>query len=142
MPESTFYAKVLRGIPRLVGHWLLLGQASPDRLAMILADTARLAKLGEPAEAAPSGKQLEKWSNDQQPPLWAARTSLFLLVQMPSRPVPRDECEACAWVYCWLRNRAFENCDEALKALPEHLHGSLAPALERAWADKQTQRLL
>lgn len=142
MPESIFYAKVLRGTSRVVEHWLLLGQASPDRLAMILADTARLAKLGEPEEAAPNGKQLEEWGNSRQPPLWAARTSLFLLVQMPSRPVPRDEHEACAWAYCWLRNRSFETVIQAIEALPEHLREPLKPALAQAWADKQAQRLI
>ncbi|WP_048307794.1 hypothetical protein [Halomonas sp. PR-M31] len=142
MPESTFYAKVSRGIPHLIDHWLQLGQASPDRLAMILADTARLAKLGEPEETAPKGEQLNEWSNSRQPPLWAARTSLFLLVQMPSRPVPRDEHETCAWAYCWLRNRSFETVIQAIEALPEHLHEPLKPALEQAWTDKQAQRLI
>ncbi|WP_227369146.1 hypothetical protein [Halomonas sp. M20] len=142
MPESIFYAKVLRGTSRLVDHWRLLGQASPDRLAMILADTARLAKLGEPEETAPDGKQLNDWSNSGQPPLWAARTSLFLLVQMPYRPVPRDECEACAWAYCWLRNRSFPNVSQAIEALPGHLREPLKPVLEQAWADKQAQRLI
>ncbi|MGC3875098.1 hypothetical protein ACPF7Z_17745 [Halomonas sp. GXIMD04776] len=141
MPESAFYAKAMQGASRLVGHWLLLGQATPDRLAMILADTARLAKLGEP-EVTPSGDMLSKWSDEERPPLWAARTSLFLLVQMPSRPIPRDEPEACAWAYCWLRNRHFDDFNQAHEALPDHLHETLKPALEWAWADKLTQRLI
>ncbi|SHF76113.1 hypothetical protein SAMN02745148_03469 [Modicisalibacter ilicicola DSM 19980] len=141
MPESAFYAKAMQGTSRLVGHWLLLGQATPDRLAMILADTARLARLGEPEET-PSGATLEGWSRGRHPPLWAARTALFLLVQMPSRPVPRDEFEACAWAYCWLRNRRFGDVSEARDALPGHLHETLATVLEQAWLDKQTQRLI
>lgn len=141
MPESPFYAKAMRGAPRLVGHWLLLGQANPDQLAMILADTASLAGLGEP-EAVPSGATLHAWSRDTPPPVWAARTSLFLLVQMPSRPTPRDADEACAWAYCWLRNRPFEDVDQAREALPNHLQQILAHPLEQAWADQQSQRLL
>lgn len=141
MPEAPFYAKAMRGASRLVGHWLMIGQADPDRLAMILADTARLAKLGEP-EDTPSGAILNAWSGDAQPPLWAARTALFLLVQMPSRPVPRDELEGSAWAYCWLRNRAFDSYDEARAALPAHLHEPLREALEQAWADRESQRLV
>lgn len=141
MPESPFYAKAMRGTSRLVEHWLLLGQASPDQLAMILADTATLAKLGEPEEL-PSGATLHAWSSHTPPPMWAARTSLFLLAQMPSRPAPRDEDEACAWAYCWLRNRQFDDVAQAREALPEHLQATLADPLEQAWADQQAQRLL
>ncbi len=141
MPEATFYAKAMRGASRLVGHWLLIGEASPDRLAMILADTARLAKLGEP-EDTPDGATLTAWSGDAQPPLWAARTALFLLVQMPRRPLPRDEIEACAWAYCWLRNRDFENPQSALAALPGHLHEPLREPLEQAFVDQNSRRLV
>lgn len=141
MPESSFYAKAMRGTSRLVGHWLLLGQADPDRLAMILADTARVAKLGEPEET-PSGKILGEWSGDAMPPLWAARSATFLLMQMPARPLPRDEFEACAWAYCWLRNRRFATRDEATAALPAHLHEPLATPLDHAWHDHQDQRLI
>ena len=141
MPESAFYAKAMEGTSRLVDHWLLLGQATPDRLAMILADTARLARLGEPEET-PDGTTLEAWSRGGPPPLWAARTALFLLVQMPSRPVPRDEAEACAWAYCWLRNRRFDEFAEARDSLPDHLRETLSSILEQAWTDKQTQRLI
>ncbi|GGY08283.1 hypothetical protein GCM10007160_39640 [Litchfieldella qijiaojingensis] len=141
MPESPFYAKAMRGTSRLVGHWLMIGQADSDRLAMILADTARVAKLGEP-EDTPDGATLQAWSGDSQPPLWAARAATFLLMQMPSRPAPRDELEACAWAYCWLRNRRFESYDEARAALPEHLLDSLDEALNEAWADSQSQRLI
>lgn len=141
MPESPFYAKAMRGASRLVGHWLLLGQADPDRLAMILADTARLAKLGEPADTF-KGATLGEWSGDVQPPLWAARASLFLLAQMPSHPIPRDDIEASAWAYCWLRNHHFEQFSQALEALPVHLHDALSSPLEQAWGDYQSQRLI
>ena len=141
MPESLFYAKAMRGASRLVGHWLLLGHATPDRLAMILADTARLAKLGEP-EDTPSGATLGEWSGDVQPPLWAARTALFLLVQMPARPSPRDETEPASWAYSWLRNRDYESVTQARQALPEHLRETMQAALEQAWADRQSQRLI
>lgn len=142
MPESSFYAKAMQGAPALVGHWLQLGQADPDWLAVILADTARLASLGEPEET-PNGATLQKWSHgDSQPPLWASRAALFLLVQLPSRPVPGDATEACAWAYCWLRNRQFDDATQAREALPEHLREPLAPALKQAWTDYQSQRLL
>ncbi|MCG7601722.1 hypothetical protein MHM84_18300 [Halomonas sp. McH1-25] len=141
MPESLFYAKAMRGGPRLVGHWMLVGQSDPDRLAQILADTARLANLGEPQDT-PNGATLREWSSDTQPPQWAMRSALFLLVQIPSQPVPHDELEACAWAYCWLRNRSFETFEQAREALPEHLREPLTPALEQAWADLQSQRLI
>ncbi|MEC9482366.1 MAG: hypothetical protein UMU75_03455 [Halomonas sp.] len=141
MPESPFYAKAMRGAPGLVGHWMLVGQAPPDRLAQILADTAQLASLGEPG-GVPDGATLQEWSSSAQPPLWAMRSALFLLVQMPSRPVPRDAFEACAWAYCWLRNRSFDTFEQACEALPDHLREPLAPVLEQAWADRQAQRLI
>lgn len=141
MPESRFYAKAMRGTSRLIGHWLMIGRAEPDRLAMILADTARVAKLGEP-EDTPDGATLQTWAGDAQPPLWAARSAAFLLTQVPARPIPRDNLEACAWAYCWLRNRRFERIEEAQSALPEHLRGPLEAALDEAWADAQSQRLI
>ncbi|MHB0776897.1 hypothetical protein [Halomonas sp. WWR20] len=141
MPESLFYAKAMRGCSRLVGHWLLLGQARPDQLAAILADTARVAKLGEPSET-PDGATLAEWSDATRPPLWAARSALFLLVQLPSRPAPQDEEETCAWAYCWLRNRDFDSLAAARAALPAHLHQRLDTALEAAWDDRHAQRLI
>ncbi|MGM8931903.1 hypothetical protein [Salinicola halophyticus] len=136
-----FYARVLAGNSKLVGHWLLLGQADPDRLAMILADTARIAKLGEP-ESTPDGATLTHWSGDATPPRWAARTSLFLLVQMPGKPRPRDDDEACAWAYCWLHNRQFEAFETARDSLPAHLRECLAAPLVEAWQDYRGQRLV
>ncbi|QJQ96858.1 MULTISPECIES: hypothetical protein [Halomonadaceae] len=141
MPESLFYAKARRGTSRLVSHWLMLGQATPDQLAIILADTARIAKLGEPDET-PDGATLAEWSGDRIPPLWAARAATFLLMQLPSRPTPRDETEALAWAYCWLRNRSFTSLDDAHDALPAHLTAPLAPALNAAWRDSQGLRLI
>lgn len=139
--ERSFYTRVVAGGSRLIGHWLQLGQASPDRLAMILADTARIAKLGEP-EVTPDGATLTAWSDDSAPPRWAARTALFLLVQMPARPVPGGEDEACAWAYCWLQNRTFASLEEAHDALPAHLHGILDDALDAAWQDQNNRRLI
>lgn len=136
-----FYARVLAGNSKLVGHWLLLGQADPDRLAMILADTARIAKLGEP-ESTPDGAMLHHWSEDATPPRWAARTALFLLVQMPARPLPRDDDEACAWAYCWLHNREFDVFETAQDALPGHLRERLAAPLIEAWRDYRGLRLV
>ncbi|GAB2803493.1 hypothetical protein GCM10027040_34730 [Halomonas shantousis] len=141
MPESPFYAKAMRGCSRLVGHWLLIGQARPDQLAAILADTARIAKLGEP-DRTPDGATLTAWSGDTHPPLWAARSALFLLVQLPSCPVPQGEEEACAWAYCWLRNRDFDSLDAAQNALPEHLRQPLDAALVAAWQDQGARRLI
>lgn len=137
----SFYARVVSGSSALVGHWLLLGQADPDRLAMILADTARIAKLGEP-ETTPDGAILSAWSGDTAPPRWAARTALFLLIQMPARPAPRSEDEACAWAYCWLRNRTFDSLPAARAALPEHLREPLHHPLEDAWHDYRGLRLV
>ncbi|WP_110685527.1 hypothetical protein [Salinicola aestuarinus] len=139
--ERPFYARVVAGGSRLIGHWLHLGQASPDRLAMILADTARIAKLGEP-EQTPDGDTLIAWSEETAPPRWAARTALFLLVQLPARPQPADDDEACAWAYCWLLNRSFESLEAAGAALPEHLQAPLAPALKAAWQDHTGRRLI
>lgn len=144
MPQSGFYAKVRRGLPALVGQWLRLGQADIDRLALILAETARVAKLGEP-EATPNGATLIDWSGPEAGddiPLWAARTATFLLVQMPARPLPESDDEACAWAYCWLRNRDFDSFEAAERALPEHLREPLAAALKAAWTDRQGLRLI
>ncbi|CAM4187327.1 hypothetical protein VRRI112168_17325 [Vreelandella rituensis] len=144
MPQSDFYAKVRRGLPALLHQWLTVGQADDDRLALLLAETARVAKLAEP-ESTPSGETLVAWSQSSDAhdiPLWAPCTAVFLLNQMPARPAPHSEAEACAWAYCWLRNRQFNDIDAARAALPEHLQSPLAHPLEAAWADQQGLRLI
>ncbi len=144
MPQSGFYAKVRRGMPALIDQWRRLGQADAGRLALILAETARVAKLGEP-ETTPSGAQLDDWSQPDagdEVPLWAARTATFLLVQMPARPLPQSDDEACAWAYCWLRNRDFDSVESARDALPVHLQERLTHAVGAAWADRQGLRLI
>lgn len=142
--QHDFYALVRSGMPALLRQWLSLGQADHDRLALILAETARVAKLGAPDET-PDGNTFEAWcqaSNGENIPLWAPRTAVFLLNQMPARPTPDSEAEACAWAYCWLRNRTFENADDALKALPAHLQAPLETPLQAAWQDQQGLRLV
>ncbi|MFG6668426.1 hypothetical protein ACGK9R_15140 [Halomonas sp. HNIBRBA4712] len=143
MPQNDFYTKVRAGLAALLRQWRALGQADLDQLALILAETARVAKLGTP-EATPSGEELARWSNDSEGhmPLWAPRTAVFLLNQMPARPAPQSEEEACAWAYCWLKNRTFDSCDAALNALPAHLKAPLEAPLQAAWRDQQGLRLI
>ncbi|MGM0823683.1 MAG: hypothetical protein ACQEUY_03060 [Pseudomonadota bacterium] len=143
MPQDDFYTKVRAGLPALLRQWRALGQADADRLALILAETARVAKLGEPSET-PDGATLDAWSQSQDGdiPLWAPRTAVFLLNQMPARPLPDSEAEACAWAYCWLRNRTFDHLEEAQRALPAHLQTPLESALAAAWRDQQGLRLV
>lgn len=143
MPQDDFYTKMRVGLSALLRQWRALGQADIDQLALILAETARVAKLGTP-EATPSGATLEQWSQDEQGemPLWAPRTAVFLLNQMPARPLPVSEEEACAWAYCWLRNRSFDSLQAAHEALPAHLKSPLQEALEAAWRDQQGLRLV
>lgn len=143
-PQRDFYAQVRAGIPALLRQWLALGQADIGRLALILAETARVAKVGAPDET-PDGATFEAWcqaANGEDIPLWAPRTAVFLLNQMPARPRPQSEAEACAWAYCWLRNRSFDSAQEALQALPEHLQEPLQQALQAAWQDQQGLRLV
>ncbi|RUR28647.1 hypothetical protein ELY33_13590 [Vreelandella andesensis] len=143
MPQDDFYTKVRAGLSALLQQWRSLGQADTDQLALILAETARVAKLGTP-EATPSGATLEQWSRDEQGemPFWAPRTAVFLLNQMPARPTPQSDAEACAWAYCWLRNRSFDSLQAAHDALPIHLKAPLESALEAAWRDQQGLRLV
>ncbi|MGM0784739.1 MAG: hypothetical protein ACQEUM_11540 [Pseudomonadota bacterium] len=144
MPQSGFYAKARQGMPALIDQWRRLGRGDADRLALILAETARVARLGEP-EATPDGATLAAWSQpDAQDgiPLWAARTATFLLMQMPARPTPKNETEACAWAYCWLLNRDFDSVEAAREALPGHLRKYLSHAVGAAWADRQGLRLI
>lgn len=143
MPQDDFYTKVRTGLPALLRQWLSLGRADVDQLALILAETARVAKLGTP-ESTPNGATLRQWSEEStaEIPLWAPRTAVFLLNQMPARPAPQSEEEACAWAYCWLRNRDFVSLNDAHAALPEHLKAPLEQALEAAWQDQQGLRLV
>ncbi|NVF15832.1 hypothetical protein [Vreelandella maris] len=143
MPQDDFYTKMRAGLPALLRQWRALGQADADRLALILAETARVAKLGEP-ETTPSGATLDAWStaSAEEIPLWAPKTAVFLLNQMPARPTPDSDAEACAWAYCWLRNRSFDSLQAAQDALPAHLKAPLQEALEAAWRDQQGLRLV
>ncbi|CEP37819.1 MULTISPECIES: hypothetical protein [Halomonadaceae] len=143
MPQDDFYTKMRAGLSALLRQWRSLGQADTDQLALILAETARVAKLGTP-DATPSGAILEQWSHDElgEMPLWAPRTAVFLLNQMPARPTPYSDAEACAWAYCWLRNRSFDSLQDAHDALPGHLKVPLEEALEAAWRDQQGLRLV
>lgn len=144
MPQDGFYAKVRRGLPALISQWQALGQGDADRLALILAETARVAKLGQP-ETTPDGTTLAAWAQPgagDEIPLWAARTAAFLLIQMPARPLPKSDDESCAWAYCWLRNRDFSDHESADAALPGHLRGPLALPLKAAWLDRQGLRLI
>lgn len=144
MPQGHFYAKVRRGMPALIDQWRHLGRDEPDRLALLLAETARVAGLGAP-ESTPDAATLSAWSvpaAGDEIPLWAARTATFLLVQMPARPTPRNDDEASAWAYCWLLNRDFATFEAAEAALPGHLREPLAAALKAAWTDRQGLRLV
>lgn len=143
MPQDDFYTKMRAGLSALLRQWRSLGKADADQLALILAETARVAKLGTP-EATPSGATLEQWSQDQQGemPLWAPRTAVFLLNQMPARPTPQSDEEACAWAYCWLRNRSFDSLEAARAALPGHLVEPLTEALVAPSGVQQGLRLV
>ncbi|MCM2973169.1 hypothetical protein [Larsenimonas suaedae] len=136
-----FYHSAMQGLSHLVGHWLRIGDASADRLAIILADTARLTKLGQP-EDNPTGEQLKAWSQGETPPLWAAKAALFLITQMPQRPVPTTDVECAAWAYTWLRIRSYQSVAAAMNPLPAHLHPLLEAALDTAWGDLHSQRLI
>lgn len=143
MPQDDFYTKVRAGFSALLRQWQALGQADADQLALILAETARVAKLGTP-DTTPDGKTLKHWSQplEDDIPLWAPRTAVFLLNQMPAKPIPQSDAEACAWAYCWLRNRAFDSLQAASDGLPAHLKAPLADALAAAWSDQQGLRLV
>lgn len=140
MTQSHFYAKVQAGLPGLVHRLIEHADAPPERLSMILGDTARLTGLGDPADN-PEASTLIHWSQ-QRPPLWVARTALFLLIQMPARPTPDGDDEQAAWAYVWLRMREHESCEAAINALPPYLRFILKKPLETAWADLKGQRLL
>ncbi|MBZ5486967.1 hypothetical protein HW452_05450 [Halomonas aquamarina] len=143
MPQDDFYTQVRAGLPALLRQWQALGRGNTDQLALILAETARVAKLGQP-DVTPDGATLAHWSRVEngELPLWAPRTAVFLLNQMPAKPTPQSSAEACAWAYCWLRNRDFASLQAAHDALPAHLKEPLANALEAAWRDQQGLRLV
>lgn len=144
MPQNGFYAKVRRGLPATLARWLALGRGDADRLALILAETARVAGLGQP-ESTPDGATLARWSQGSgEIPLWAARTAVFLLIQMPAHPQPLSDDEACSWAYCWLRNRHHPSLEAALQALPVHLRElpTLQATMAEAWQDHQNLRLV
>lgn len=145
MTDSDFYTSAMAGLPSLIARWLEIGEASPERLGIILADTARVAKLGEPAED-PDGDTLQRWAMparpDDRPPTWATRAALFLLSQMPAHPLPHTEQERDGWAWAWIRLRAWENPDQARAALPAWLEPCLGERLTRAWQDRHSQRLL
>ncbi len=143
MPQDDFYTQMRAGLSALLRQWQALGHADADQLALILAETARVAKLGQP-DATPDGATLAHWSQIEtgDMPLWAPRTAVFLLNQMPAKPTPQSNAEACAWAYCWLRNREFASLQAAHDALPAHLKEPLADALQAAWRDQQGLRLV
>lgn len=144
MPQNGFYAKVRRGLPATLARWLALGRGDADQLALILAETARVAGLGQP-ESTPDGATLTRWSQGSDDvPLWAARTAVFLLIQMPAHPQPLSDDEACSWAYCWLRHRHHPDLEAALQALPKHLRElpTLQAAMTDAWQDHQNLRLV
>ena len=141
MSEDTFYPQAQRGLPGLLRAWLTHGRGDSERLAVLLADTARIASLGQPASN-PDGETLEQWAAEGGAPLWAPKAALFLLMQMPARPVPQGPDDACAWAYCWLRMREHDSPTAALMALPEHLRQPLAWPIEAAWQDLTHQRLI
>lgn len=140
MTQLSFYAKAMAGLPLLVARLVNNADAPVERLAIILGDTARIADLGAPAEN-PEPSHVALWQQ-QKPPLWIAKTALFLLVQMPSRPLPDSDEERAAWAYTWLRIRSYASLEAALTALPEAARFPLRPYLEDAWSDIQGQRLL
>lgn len=141
MSEDTFYQQAQRGLPSLLLAWLTHGRGDSERLAVLLADTARVASLGQPSTN-PKGAMLESWANEGGAPLWAPKAALFLLMQMPAHPLPNDSDAACAWAYCWIRMREHASPDAALIALPEHLRQPLAWPIEAAWQDLTHQRLV
>lgn len=145
MSEGDFYASAMAGLPSLIARWLDIGEASADRLGIILADTARIAKLGEPLKD-PSGATLKRWAEatqpEDRPPTWAARAALFLLSQMPARPHPEGPAQCDGWAWTWVRLRPWENLEKARSALPGWLESTLGERLETAWRDLDSQRLL
>ena len=147
MPEAPTFAKFYplarQGFSPLLQRWRAHADATDERSMLLLADTARIADLGQPPDALPDTALLAQWANAERRdvPLWLLKAVLFLIVQMPARPVPSSPAEQAAWSYLWLRLRPWNSCDEAQQALPAHLHGALDETLMLGWQDMQAQRL-
>ncbi|MFC0336622.1 hypothetical protein SAMN05421848_0789 [Kushneria avicenniae] len=145
MTDSDFYTSAMAGLPSLIERWLEIGDTTPDKLGIILADTARVARLGDP-EGDPDGDTLHRWaspgSRTDQPPAWAARSALFLLSQMPAHPMPQTPSQCDGWAWTWIRLRHWESLEKAQDALPQWLAPALRTRLARAWQDHTAQRLL
>ena len=147
MPEAPTFAKFYplarQGFAPLIQRWRTHVTATDERSLMMLADTARIADLGQPPVELPVPETLVQWASGKRddPPLWLLKALLFLIVQMPSRPVPDSAAEQAAWAYLWLRLRPWSSVDDACRALPEHLQGVLSDALPIGWQDMQAQRL-
>lgn len=140
MNSRPFYSEAVSGWPLVVRRMVGLADASPQQLVMILGDTARLANLGAP-EANPTAEALQQYTRIT-PPLWLAKTALFLMLQMPQKPQPESPEEHAAWAYLWLRIKTFDSEAAAVMALPLHLKKALAPWVSLAWEDVKQQRLL
>ncbi|REC93988.1 hypothetical protein [Kushneria indalinina] len=145
MTDSDFYTSAMAGLPSLIERWLEIGDTTPEKLGIILADTARIASLGDP-ERDPDGDTLRRWaapdSSTDRPPGWAARSALFLLSQMPAHPMPQTPSQCDGWAWAWVRLRRWESLDQARSALPHWLAPALDERLPRAWQDHSAQRLL
>lgn len=147
MPEAPTFAKFYplarQGFAPLIQRWRTNVSATDERSLMMLADTARIAELGQPPVALPDTILLAQWGSGERDdaPLWLLKALIFLIVQMPSRPEPESIAEQAAWGYLWLRLRRWTSLEEALHALPEHLQTALNDILPIGWEDMQAQRL-
>ena len=147
MPEAPTFAKLYplarQGFPLLIQRWRANASTTDERTLMLLADTARIAALGQPPDELPSAKKLIEWATGERndPPLWLLKALLFLIVQMPARPLPVSVAEQAAWSYLWIRLRPWRSYEEACQSLPDYLQSPLADALPLSWQDMQAQRL-
>ncbi|GHC28192.1 hypothetical protein GCM10010082_21880 [Kushneria pakistanensis] len=145
MTDSDFYTSAMAGLPSLIERWLEIGETTPAKLGIILADTARIARLGDPAHD-PDGDTLKRWaapaSRADHPPTWATRSALFLLSQMPAHPLPRTPSQCDGWAWAWVRLRPWESLEQAREALPAWLAPALEERLPHAWQDYSAQRLV
>lgn len=147
MPEAPTFAKFYplarQGFAPLIQRWRTYASATDERSLMLLADTARIAELGQPPVTLPDAALFAQWSSGERndPPLWLLKALVFLIVQMPAHPMPESATEQAAWGYLWLRLRPWSSYEEAQRALPLHLHATLNEALPIGWQDMQAQRL-